>query len=32
MIEWTTIHQQELSDDWDRAQAQQDLLKIAPLS
>ncbi len=32
VIEWATIHQQELSDDWDRAQAQQDLLKIAPLS
>jgi len=31
VIEWATIHQQELSDDWDRAQTQQDLLKIAPL-
>jgi hypothetical protein len=32
VIEWATIHQQELFDDWDRAQTQQDLLKIAPLS
>jgi len=32
VIEWATIHQQELFGDWDRAQAQQDLLKIAPLS
>ena len=31
VIEWATIHQQELFDDWDRAQTQQDLLKIAPL-
>ena len=32
VIEWATIHQQELFDDWERAQTQQDLLKIAPLS
>ncbi len=32
VTEWATIHQQELFDDWDRAQTQQDLLKIAPLS
>ncbi len=32
VIEWATIHHQELFDDWDRAQTQQDLLKIAPLS
>ena len=32
VIEWATIHQQELFDDWDRARTQQDLLKIAPLS
>ncbi|MCU0596675.1 MAG: DUF4160 domain-containing protein [Desulfobacterota bacterium] len=31
VIEWATIHQQELLNDWDRARAQQDLLKIAPL-
>ncbi len=32
VIEWATIHQEELFNDWDRAQTQQDLLKIAPLS
>lgn len=31
VIEWATIHQQELLDDWERAQTQQDLLRIAPL-
>jgi len=31
VIEWATIHQQELLVDWERAQAQQDMLKIAPL-
>ena len=31
VIEWATIHQQELIDDWERAQNQQDLLSIAPL-
>lgn len=32
VIEWATIHQQELLLDWERARAQQDLLKIAPLA
>jgi len=32
VIEWATIHQQELSVDWERARAQQDLLKIDPLT
>ena len=31
VIEWASVHQQELFVDWDRAQAQQELLKIAPL-
>ncbi|HSB06450.1 MAG TPA: DUF4160 domain-containing protein [Thermodesulfobacteriota bacterium] len=31
VIEWATIHQQELFADWDRARAQQALQKIAPL-
>lgn len=31
VIEWATIHQQELFGDWERALAQQELLKIAPL-
>jgi hypothetical protein len=31
VIEWATIHQQELFVDWERAQAQKGLLKIAPL-
>jgi hypothetical protein len=31
VIEWATLHQQELLADWDRARAQQELLKIAPL-
>ena len=31
VIEWATIHQQELLEDWERAQTQQDLLRIAPL-
>jgi hypothetical protein len=31
VIEWATIHQHELFDDWKRAQTQQDLLKIDPL-
>lgn len=31
VIEWATIHQQELFVDWDRARAQQELLKISPL-
>jgi hypothetical protein len=32
VIEWATIHQQELIEDWERAQTQQDLLNIAPLT
>jgi hypothetical protein len=31
VIERATIHQQELFVDWERAQAQQELQKIAPL-
>jgi len=31
VIEWATLHQQELLVDWERAQARQELLKIAPL-
>ncbi len=31
VVEWATLHQQELLDDWQRAQAQQPLQKIAPL-
>jgi hypothetical protein len=31
VIEWATVHQPELFVDWDRARAQQELLKIAPL-
>ncbi len=31
VIEWATIHQQELFADWERARAQQELQKIAPL-
>ena len=31
VIEWATVHQQELFVDWDRARTQQELLKIAPL-
>jgi hypothetical protein len=31
VIEWATIHQQELFVDWERARSQKDLLKIAPL-
>lgn len=32
VIEWATIHQQELIEDWERAQTQQDLLNIDPLT
>jgi len=32
VIKWATIHQQELFEDWERAQTQQDLLNIAPLT
>jgi len=31
VIEWATIHKEELFADWERAQAQQELQKIAPL-
>jgi hypothetical protein len=31
VIEWATLHQRELLDDWERAQAQQPLQKISPL-
>ena len=31
VVEWATLHQQELLADWERAQAQQDLRPIAPL-
>jgi hypothetical protein len=31
VIEWATIHQQELVDDWRRAQSQEALRKIDPL-
>lgn len=31
VIEWATLHQQELLADWERAQAQQDLRPITPL-
>ncbi len=31
VIEWATIHQQELFVDWERAMDQQELLKIEPL-
>lgn len=31
VIEWATLHQQELLDDWERAQRQEPLKKIDPL-
>jgi hypothetical protein len=31
VIEWATMHQQELLDDWTRAQAQKPLRRIEPL-
>jgi hypothetical protein len=31
VIEWATLHQQELLDDWERARALQTLLSIPPL-
>ena len=31
VIEWAALHQEELIADWERARAQQELLKIAPL-
>ena len=31
VIEWATLHQDELLADWERAQGQEPLLKIDPL-
>ena len=31
VIEWASVHQQELLDDWEHAQNQQPLQKITPL-
>jgi hypothetical protein len=31
VIEWATLHRQELLDDWEKAKVQQELQKIAPL-
>jgi hypothetical protein len=31
VVEWATLHQRELLDDWDRACARAELRKIAPL-
>ena len=31
VIEWATLHQQELMDDWQRGQNKQALVKISPL-
>lgn len=31
VIEWATLHQQELLADWERARSQQELQKIPPL-
>ncbi|MBI4737507.1 MAG: DUF4160 domain-containing protein [candidate division NC10 bacterium] len=31
VIEWATLHQQELRANWDRARAKQELHRIAPL-
>jgi hypothetical protein len=31
VVEWATLHQRELLDDWDRACARTELRKIAPL-
>lgn len=31
VIEWATLHQQDLLDDWKSAKAQEELRKIAPL-
>jgi hypothetical protein len=31
VIEWATLHQQELFDDWERARSRQELHKIVPL-
>lgn len=31
VIEWATLHQEELKDDWRRAQGNETLVKIEPL-
>jgi hypothetical protein len=31
VIEWATLHRQELLGDWQKAKAQQELQEIAPL-
>jgi len=31
VIEWATLHQQELLADWEKARGRQELQKIAPL-
>lgn len=31
VVEWATLHQQELLEDWERARSQQELQSIAPL-
>lgn len=31
VVEWAALHRQELLTDWERAQAQQELLRIPPL-
>lgn len=31
VIEWTTLHQQELLNDWERARGHKPLVKIEPL-
>jgi len=31
VVEWATLHRQELLADWDRARAQQELHRIPPL-
>lgn len=31
VVQWAALHQQELLADWERAQTQRELLKIAPL-
>ncbi|MBM3888827.1 MAG: DUF4160 domain-containing protein [Verrucomicrobia bacterium] len=31
VIEWATLHQQELLEDWNRAQGHEPLVKIEPL-
>ena len=31
VVEWATLHREELLTDWERARTQQELQKIAPL-